>query len=235
MVTDSLNGESGVTDGGGATYGLQADALAIVNGCAERIRTAYRDETRRIFAIGQDLKEAKGHLRHGHFGRWLRAEFGWSERTAQRYMQAARVFGGKTDTVADLAPGAIYALSADSTPAAVRASVLARVKAGEQPDACEIKSEVANAKKAERAYRAEMRAVRDVSQPLPYLAAQRKAALAQRAASFILTHLGNERRTLTRLIEDVDPKALVEALLAREAVGPGEPIDAIEFDDAAMN
>lgn len=219
--------------GGGATYGLQAEALALVNACAERIRTAYQGETRRVLGIGQDLKAAKTHLRHGQFGRWLRAEFGWSERTAQRYMQAARVFGEKPDTVSDLAPGAVYALSAESTPAAVRTAVLERVEAGAPPDACEIQAEVARARNAERAQRAEMRVVRDLAQPLPAVVAQRKATLARRAAGFILARLGDERRILARLIEGVDPAALVEALRAMEAPGPGEPIAAIEFDDAA--
>ncbi|WP_233384651.1 DUF3102 domain-containing protein [Methylobacterium sp. C25] len=230
---DSRDDGRGPAEGVGATYGLPAEALALLNGCAERIRTAYRGETRRVLAIGRDLKAAKTHLRHGQFGRWLREEFGWSERTAQRYMQAARVFGDEPDTVSDLAPGAVYALSAESTPAAVRTAVLARVEAGAPPDACEIQAEVAQVRKAERAQRAEMRAVRDLSRPLPFLSAQRKAALAQRAASFILTHLGNERRTLARLIEDVDPKALIEALRAMETPDPGEPISAIDFDEAA--
>lgn len=233
MVMNSGDDGSGPAEGGGATYGLQAEALAFVTACAERIRTAYRGETRRVLGIGRDLKAAKAHLRHGQFGHWLRAEFGWSERTAQRYMQAARVFGEKPDTVSDLAPGAVYALSAQSTPAAVRTAVLARVEAGAPPDACEIQAEVARARKAERTQRAEMRAVRDLTQPLPGVVALRKAALARRAAGFILARLGDERRTLARLIEGVDPAVLVEALRAMEAPGPGEPIAAIEFDDAA--
>jgi hypothetical protein len=47
-------------------------------------------------------------LPHGQFGPWLATEFGWTERTAQRFMRAVEVFGSKADTVSVLEPTAIY-------------------------------------------------------------------------------------------------------------------------------
>lgn len=226
--------ELGPIIGGQATYGLSAEQLVIVNGCAERIRVAYRDETQRLFAIGKDLKEAKAHLRYGRFGAWLNAEFGWSERTAQRYMQAYKVFKDKTDTVSVLPPGAIYALSAESTPAAVREAVVTRVEEGEKPDTREIQKEVAAAKKAERAHRAEMRVVRDLSQPLPGVTARRKANIASNAASLILERLGDDRQSLLQMIRDVDPSAFVKALLMADVSAARGPINTIEVDGESL-
>ena len=45
-----------------------------------------------IIEIGSDLLGVKEALEHGHFGPWLKAEFGWSERTAQNFMNVAEKF-----------------------------------------------------------------------------------------------------------------------------------------------
>lgn len=43
--------------------------------------------------IGERLCEAKELLRHGEFGPWLKDEFGWTDRTAQKLMAVYREFG----------------------------------------------------------------------------------------------------------------------------------------------
>ena len=98
---------------------------------AARIRALSERMTMNIISIGVELIAAKNMLGHGQFGPWLEAEFRWSERTAERFMQAAEVFGEKSDTVSVLDPTAIYLLSAPSTPDKVRKDVLARLERGE--------------------------------------------------------------------------------------------------------
>lgn len=68
---------------------------------------------------------------HGYFGEWLKAEFDWTERTARRFMAVADSF--KSDKLSDLdiAPSALYLLSAPSTPEEVREEALDRAEAGE--------------------------------------------------------------------------------------------------------
>jgi len=44
----------------------------------------------REIQIGCELLKIKALLPHGHFGTWLAAEFGWSDRQARRFMEAAR-------------------------------------------------------------------------------------------------------------------------------------------------
>lgn len=94
----------------------------------ERIKRAASD----IFAIGERLIAIKTRLGHGHFGAWLRDEFDWDERTAQRYMAVAERF--KSDTVSDLRFGtkALYALSAPTVPEAARVEAVTRAEAGEE-------------------------------------------------------------------------------------------------------
>lgn len=84
-----------------------------------------------ILSIGADLIDVKDTIGRGNFVRWLAAEFSMSERSAQRYMQAAAVLRDESDTVSVLPPTTIYALSAKSTPDEVRGEIIAKLKAGE--------------------------------------------------------------------------------------------------------
>jgi hypothetical protein len=60
-------------------------------------------------------------------------EFGLSERTAQRYIRAARL-AAKTDRVSDLPPTVLYALSSKKVTDEVRDDIIERVKSGETFD-----------------------------------------------------------------------------------------------------
>jgi len=63
---------------------------------AERIRQKVQKTIEDIIEVGQELVVVKEAVGHGHFGPWLRAEFGWTERTAQNFMSVAERFGGNT-------------------------------------------------------------------------------------------------------------------------------------------
>lgn len=65
-----------------------------------RIRERVKKTVEDIIEIGTDLLAVKETLEHGHFGPWLKAEFGWSERTAQNFMSVAERF--KSAKIADL-------------------------------------------------------------------------------------------------------------------------------------
>jgi Protein of unknown function (DUF3102) len=55
----------------------------------------------RAFLTGAALVRTKEALPHGAFSNWLAAEFGWSERTAQRFMAVA-IFGENPARVSHL-------------------------------------------------------------------------------------------------------------------------------------
>jgi hypothetical protein len=113
---------------------------------AEEIRDAKRGAARSIIHIGVQLLEVKGCLEHGKFGAWLKREFGWSKRTAQSYMRAAEVFGGKSETVADLPHAFIYKLTARSTPPQIREKVVADLEAGHPIDCPRVTKEISRSR-----------------------------------------------------------------------------------------
>lgn len=98
---------------------------------AEAIRRLLGKTAECLVEVGRRLIEVKARLKHGEWGDYLRREFDWNERTAQRFMTVADRF--KNDNLSDLniAPSALYLLSAGSTPDQARDAILERARAGE--------------------------------------------------------------------------------------------------------
>jgi hypothetical protein len=102
---------------------LDAETRIVVQQRTSEIKTLMRRTAQDIIEIGLKLAEVKARLGHGHFLGWLKAEFEWSERTAQNYMRVGETF--KSATVADFIPArALYQLASPSTPEAAREEVL---------------------------------------------------------------------------------------------------------------
>ena len=79
----------------GYTYDdLDPRIVTAAKAAATRIRSLVdeiAEETgRREIQIGRELLAIKARLGHGHFGSWLAAEFGWSDRQARQFMSAVR-------------------------------------------------------------------------------------------------------------------------------------------------
>ena len=117
---------------------LDSTVAADVRDAAARITTRLQVQGRHAIEIGADLKTVKARLPHGLFGPWLTAEFGWTERTAQRFMRLADTFGSESDIVSGLPLTLLHQLAAPSTPAGVRAPILNRIRRGELVVAAEI-------------------------------------------------------------------------------------------------
>lgn len=100
---------------------------------ADRIRERLTKTLEDLIEVGNDLLAVKEALPHGQFGPWLRAEFGWAERTARNFMSVAERFG-KSARVAKLTidPTAAYLLAAASAPDEARQTAVERAEAGEQ-------------------------------------------------------------------------------------------------------
>jgi hypothetical protein len=101
---------------------------------AEHIRETVKRTIEGIIEVGQDLLGVKEALPHGQFGPWLRAEFGWTERTARNFMAVAEAFGPKTEIISDLRidPTAAYLLAAPSAPDEAREAAVERAESGER-------------------------------------------------------------------------------------------------------
>jgi hypothetical protein len=89
----------------------------------------------------------KAALPHGAFGKWLDAEFGWTERTAQNYMRAAETYGSNTKCVSDLPLNTIYQLQAPTVPESVRNEVFSLAEKGERPTEVVVKAMISEAKR----------------------------------------------------------------------------------------
>jgi gas vesicle protein len=118
----------------GFNYSLVGDAADKVRSSAEKIRRTVQKTIEDIIEVGQELMTVKETVGHGHFGPWLRAEFGWTERTAHNFMNVADQFGPNTKLISDLAimPTAAYLLAAPSVPEKARETAVERAEAGEQ-------------------------------------------------------------------------------------------------------
>ncbi|MEA2757309.1 MAG: hypothetical protein QOJ54_3598 [Aliidongia sp.] len=191
-----------------------ADAAAL-RAEAKNLRTCRKGVTEGMLAIGAGLIRAKARLAHGDWGRWLDAEFGYSQRTARRFMLAAAWAEGKSATVADFDPGVVNLLSAPSTPEAVAQAALDRAAAGEPISAEMLRITIANAKDAKRreaelaklkpatrrsrARRKEenLRAAEEWRQKT-----ETEKAKAAEAVAFIEEHLGEDFHEFLRLHQD---------------------------------
>jgi hypothetical protein len=98
-------------------------------GQADRIRRQCATSS---IQIGKALLEAKHHLSHGGFLRWVECEAGLPVRTAQAYMRVANWTLDKGATVAHLSPSVLYLLSTTGVPEEFVADILIRAEAGEK-------------------------------------------------------------------------------------------------------
>ncbi|MCX5580525.1 DUF3102 domain-containing protein, partial [Kaistia terrae] len=82
-----------------------------LRGAAAQIRSWRKTTIRYMIGTGVNLLAAKELLGHGRFTAWLAAEFGWTDRTARNYMQAAEAFETKTEIISDLPATVVYQLA----------------------------------------------------------------------------------------------------------------------------
>jgi gas vesicle protein len=135
----------------GFNYDLLETKIADkVRSAADRIRERIKKTVEDIIEVGNDLMAVKEALPHGQFLPWLRAEFGWSERSAQNFMSVAEKF--KSAKIADLPiqPSAAYLLAAPSVPNEARAKAVEKAEAGEEITFAAAKEIVAEARKKKR-------------------------------------------------------------------------------------
>ncbi|MFZ1415614.1 MAG: DUF3102 domain-containing protein, partial [Defluviicoccus sp.] len=92
--------------------GLAPEHVALAMRAEERIkaRTVVT-----VIENGRDLLEVKNALGHGLFTQWLALTFPFTERTAQRWMNAAERYGAKSDVASLLNSWVLQLLAAPST------------------------------------------------------------------------------------------------------------------------
>jgi hypothetical protein len=101
--------------------------------------------------IGRHLAKARDHVGHGAWLTWIKAEFGWSDQTARRFIH---VYEFNRDSKfnkllnLDLPLSCIYQLAAPKTPEEACKEITERIEAGEKPTVAEVTDSIARAKQA---------------------------------------------------------------------------------------
>lgn len=116
-------------DGQFELTGLEKRDEARVLEAETRIKMRLRRSAEDIIEIGRDLIAVKEILPHGQFLPWLDAKFGMTDRTARNFMRVAERYAGKSETISDLQPTALYALA--SAEPEVREEIERMIEAGE--------------------------------------------------------------------------------------------------------
>lgn len=119
---------------------IDADGRDDVRDAAVRIKVRMSRTVEDIIEIGRDLAAVKKALGHGHFLRWIEAEFGMSDTTSQNFINVAKRFGDKFPTVGNLPSAVLYALAAPSTDDAVVEEVIERASNGEDVNIADVKA-----------------------------------------------------------------------------------------------
>ena len=112
-------------------HGKQED-VKFIQAAADRIRDNIKVAGAAIMDTGQALTEVKQRLPHGLWLPWLKAEFGWSARHAQKLMAVYERF--KCEDVfafARIEPSALMLLARETTPETVRKAAIDQAAAGE--------------------------------------------------------------------------------------------------------
>lgn len=112
---------------------ISADKREFVMQKTDETQILLKRTTEKIIQIGKNLLDVKEILPRGMFLPWIRSEFGMSQPTASRFMQAADRFGDKVFTVNTLSisASALYLLASTSTSQEAVDETFQRAEAGE--------------------------------------------------------------------------------------------------------
>jgi len=119
-----------------------ADTLRAI---ADRVHGLSTRVTKSTVDIGLELEAGRALLKNGPFGCWVRAEFGFTIRSAQQKIAAARFVRDEGEIFSRLPITALYALAETSTPIEVVETVRARLDAGQVLRAQQVKTLIASA------------------------------------------------------------------------------------------
>ncbi|MEM9002171.1 MAG: DUF3102 domain-containing protein [Cyanobacteria bacterium P01_F01_bin.86] len=128
----------------------QAHRLIVQQHTGE-IRKRLRRSAQDVWEIGQRLADVRSRLKYGQFLAWLKAEFGWSQRTAYNFINVYETFGDRFANLAkvDIATSVLYQLAAPSVPEELRTQVLKSAAAGEKVTNKALKSAIKQSRQSE--------------------------------------------------------------------------------------
>ena len=117
---------------------------------AEAIRLQTKAAVDGVIKVGYHLTECKKLISHGYWLPWLKREFGWTVKSAERFMLIYKMSRSANTTRVsnlNLPLRTLYLLAAPSTPKAVRKEIVEKATSGEVIQFNEAKEQIAMAKK----------------------------------------------------------------------------------------
>lgn len=128
---------------------LTPEVRTDVRESARRIHELERRTSESIIEIGNELLRVQTKLSHGEFLPWLKSEFGWSNFTAYKFMQVAKVFRGKSLENLNFQTSALYALASNNVPKEIRDGFMEVAEAGRKVTHSDVKEAIQEHKAAE--------------------------------------------------------------------------------------
>jgi hypothetical protein len=120
-----------------------------VQSVATEIKEHLRHTAQIIWRIGEKLVQVRSQLENRQFNTWLKAEFGWSQRTAYNFINVYQAFPELANFARiDICISALYLLAAPSTPEDIRHHFLDCAIAGEKINYKEIQKAIKEAKQS---------------------------------------------------------------------------------------
>ncbi|MCL1471394.1 DUF3102 domain-containing protein [Argonema antarcticum] len=158
---------------------LESQERIVVQQRTGEIRERLQRSAQDIWEIGQKLADVRSRLKHGQFDTWLKAEFGWSRRTAYNFVNVYEAFPERANFAQiNIATSALYLLAAPSTSQELRDEVLQRAKEGEPVTYKEIRQVI----KEEKSHTL---AVEKPASPKPEIVALKPKALVEAGNSVV--------------------------------------------------
>ncbi|MEM9150030.1 MAG: DUF3102 domain-containing protein [Cyanobacteria bacterium P01_F01_bin.3] len=123
---------------------LDAGQRSIIQQRTGEIRERLRRSAQDVWEIGQKLSDVRSRLKYGQFLTWIKAEFGWSQRTAYNFINVYETFGDKFANLAkvNIATSLLYQLASPSVPEELRDQILRAAEQGETMTAKELKATI---------------------------------------------------------------------------------------------
>jgi hypothetical protein len=100
--------------------GIDKDTKGKLTYLAGQIRKSAKGHITHALEMGEHIHEANDALAHagceGRFSEWVKAECGFSRKTAYNYMNAFARFGGNCESLTQFTAEAVYLLAGDDVP-----------------------------------------------------------------------------------------------------------------------
>lgn len=114
---------------------------------AAAIKTLGKRVVADVIEIGRRLTESKDICGHGNWLPWLDREFGWTDKTAENFINVYKL-SGKFENFSnlDLPLSGLYVLAAPSTPDEARTEIIERAQASEPVPVAEVQRVIETAK-----------------------------------------------------------------------------------------